>query len=69
MKRRAWIGVAILALYALASGPAFRLVEEGFLPETPVLIVYAPLMPLSKVPVLRGVIRSYLRFWMLPTAA
>jgi hypothetical protein len=62
-----WVA-AFGAVYLLASGPAFRLVEERILPEPLVLVVYAPLFPLSHVPVIRGVIRVYLQLWMLPPA-
>ena len=67
MKSAKW-GAAFIAVYLLASGPAFRLVEERVLPERLVLIIYAPFWPLSHVPLVHGVLRVYLSLWMLPPA-
>ena len=67
--KRGRIAAVVVALYILACGPVFRLVEERLLPEPVVLAIYAPLFPLSKVPVLRTVIAAYLRLWMRTPAS
>jgi hypothetical protein len=65
MQIHTWTWVAaVISVYLLASGPIFRLAEDRMLPDQAVSIAYAPLYPLSKVPVVRGVIRVYVGLWM-----
>jgi hypothetical protein len=48
--QRVALGIAIsLPLYALSTGPVFRLIDAGYLPEAAGYI-YTPLYPLGHVP-------------------
>jgi hypothetical protein len=60
-----WLMVGGLT-YSLSLGPMVALCEHQIIPDRVGEVYFAPIIPLAKVPVVRGVIRRYVELWMLP---
>jgi hypothetical protein len=60
-----WVGVSLLALYVLSTGPVGWLWDRGYISMRPLNAVYAPLdWSYDHFSVVRHVLDPYLRLWV-----
>ncbi|MEA3210793.1 MAG: hypothetical protein QOE70_3850 [Chthoniobacter sp.] len=72
--RNRWRKIALYAAisaiaYILALGPVAMLCERAIMPERVGAVIFAPIYPLAHIPILRTMIRYYLKLWMMPDSS